>query len=183
MYKFTDQRQGEEIIQTLRRHKIVFLKLAGQLLLTLIIGVFVINGAWDFFDYLWPILVIIFAFILLIAGEIYYHWYLWYNDIYIITSERVIDVTQVDFFSRHVTEITWDKVQEITFQISGMLATMYNFGKIVIKTAGPEENILIDPVDKPQEVVKIISTIFNKYHEKIRSNNQNLQSEGGVNAK
>ena len=81
----------------------------------------------------------------------FFEWYNWFNDVYILTSERIIDIEQKSFFHRVVSETTWDKVQDVTYEIIGILPTLFDYGRIQIQTAGAKDVICMDQVAHPKE--------------------------------
>lgn len=163
MYKFTDKRPDEKIIRVLRRHKIVFLKPAlYSLIILVLLGLafyFLVLETW-----LASLVLIIAAII--IGGLFFLYWYLWANDLYILTDQRLIDVDQNAIFSRRVNEMSLDKIQDVTYEVAGFLPTAFNFGKVIIKTAGPAEDIVIETIPSPSKVTEEISTNFKAYREK-----------------
>ena len=55
---------------------------------------------------------------------------------WIITSERIMDIEQTGLFHRQISEFMLDKVQDITVEIPDMVATFLKYGNLVIQTAG-----------------------------------------------
>jgi membrane protein YdbS with pleckstrin-like domain len=61
----------------------------------------------------------------------------WQNDIYQVTSTRIIDVERLPFFLREDRrEASLGVIQNIQFEIPGTLAKMLNYGSVTIETAG-----------------------------------------------
>jgi uncharacterized membrane protein YdbT with pleckstrin-like domain len=63
----------------------------------------------------------------------------YYLDVWIITTERIIDIEQHGLFHRAVSEIAVERVQNVTVETPGFLATMLGFGNVKIQTAGEGE--------------------------------------------
>lgn len=66
-------------------------------------------------------------------------WTNYYLDMWIITSERIIDIEQHGLFQREVAEIPLSRVQDVTIEIHGIIETFLKFGTIRIQTAGERE--------------------------------------------
>lgn len=64
----------------------------------------------------------------------FYHWMGWYYSIYILTDQRLIDITQTGFFNRSVREVGLNKVQSINYHIKGFQAAILKFGDITVQT-------------------------------------------------
>ena len=63
-------------------------------------------------------------------------WMDYYLYVWIITSERIIDIEQKGLFNREISEFTLDKVQDITVKVPNMMATFLKYGDVIIQTAG-----------------------------------------------
>lgn len=66
-------------------------------------------------------------------------WINYYLDVWVITNRRIIDIEQHRLFHREVSEISLDRVQNVTVEIPGLIATFLEFGNIKIQTAGAGE--------------------------------------------
>lgn len=63
----------------------------------------------------------------------------WQNDIYQVTSTRIIDVERLPFFLRETRrEASLSRIQNITLEIPGILGKLLNYGSVKIETAGGE---------------------------------------------
>ena len=97
--------------------------------------------------------------ILLIAGFLMrFHDY--YLSVQIITTERIIDVTQNGLFGREVNELSYDKIEDATHRQNGILATMFNYGDVVIQTAASASlktsGFVFKNIPNPAQTHKII---------------------------
>ena len=104
------------------------------------------------------------ALILAYAG---YRWVLHYFDSFIITDLRIIDIDQTGLFKRTVSETTFDKVQDVTYAVVGVLATAMDYGTVNVQTAGTVSKIELDHVPRPKHVQQIVleaQQLFKKRH-------------------
>lgn len=83
--------------------------------------------------------------------------YEWYWNTFIITTRRVIDVDQKGFFHRIVSEAPYEKVQDVSFTITGVIGTLLRYGTIVIQTAGAQINLELTSVRNPKDVHHMIT--------------------------
>jgi hypothetical protein len=61
----------------------------------------------------------------------------WQNEIYQVTSKRIIDIERLPFHLREERrEASLEKVQNISLEIPGFLGKMLNYGSVTIETAG-----------------------------------------------
>jgi len=63
-----------------------------------------------------------------------YHYIMWYFTIYLVTTERIRQVTQKGFFGKDVVELRLSKIQNISYNIPGFSGEVFGFGTIVIQT-------------------------------------------------
>ena len=101
---------------------------------------------------LWFFVVIYLTIIVLV---LFIFWIDYYLDIWIITSERIIDVEQLGLFNRKISEFTLDKVQDITVEIPNFTATALKYGNIIIQTAG-EQSFRIEQAPNVYEAKNLI---------------------------
>lgn len=67
-------------------------------------------------------------------------WTHYYLDLWVITDRRIILVDQVSFFNRNVSIFRLERMQDIEYKITGILATLLNFGTLKAQTAGAHES-------------------------------------------
>jgi uncharacterized membrane protein YdbT with pleckstrin-like domain len=87
---------------------------------------------------------------------IVYNYLDWYLDIYLVTSQRIIDITQNGLFHRQVGESPLDNVQDVIYEIKGIIPTLFNYGNVKIHTAGPSGDIVFEQVKDPQGVQRYL---------------------------
>lgn len=76
----------------------------------------------------------------------------WQNDIYQVTSTRIIDIERLPFFLRETRrEASLSRIQNITLEIPGILGKLLNYGSVKIETAGGEA-FTFDRVKDPRRV-------------------------------
>lgn len=83
--------------------------------------------------------------------------YEWYWNAFVITTRRVIDIDQKGFFHRGVSEAPYEKVQDVSFSVSGIYGTLLRYGTIVIQTAGAQINLELPRVRNPKVVHHLIT--------------------------
>lgn len=78
-------------------------------------------------------------YIMVLILLLFLFWTDYFLDMWIITSERIIDIEQHGLFSRDIAEIPLCHVQDVTLEIHGLIETFLKFGTIKIQTAGERE--------------------------------------------
>ncbi|MEK7170899.1 MAG: PH domain-containing protein [Patescibacteria group bacterium] len=63
-------------------------------------------------------------------------WIDYYYDIIFITGQRLLNVNQKGLLSREVSELDLRQVQNVSAQTNGLLQTYFNYGILIVETAG-----------------------------------------------
>lgn len=146
----------EREIFRLRRHIITFLPAFLLYVLAAIIPFGV--GAYFYFTagenlinslYV-PILVLIAGIYLLSVTLFFFSYFIdFYLDILFVTNDRMVDMNQSNLFARTVSEVDLYRIQDITSEVKGIIQQMFNYGTIIIQTAGTEPKFVIHNVPDP----------------------------------
>jgi hypothetical protein len=127
---FEGQRSDEKLLFIFRRHIIAMRKGFYLLLIPLVITAIPPLIWQSNLDLFWlPVGGLALGLILFA-----YHFILWYFTIYIVTDQRIRQVTQKGFFGKDVIELRLSKIQNISYNIPGFTGEVFQFGTIVIQT-------------------------------------------------
>jgi hypothetical protein len=172
---FPGQLRGEVIYKVIRKHWINYIpfflvSLAVAIVLISVVVVLYINGV--FAD---PASVVLTTVVsgtgllatlaLLIYGFINY-----YLDSYIITNQRIVDISQDSLFLRRVSELHIHQIQDVSAKVEGFVGTAFHVGDVYIQTAGERENFAFKSIEHPYRIAKIIIDL----HERQFGENPNL---------
>lgn len=127
---FDGQRPDEEVLFVFRRHIIAMRK--GFYLLLIPLAITAIPPLiWqsNLQLFLLPVGGLIIGLLLF-----FYHFILWYFTIYLVTNQRIRQVTQKGVFGKDVVELRLSKIQNISYNIPGFAGEILGFGTIVIQT-------------------------------------------------
>ena len=164
MINFPGQRPNEKVLTVVRKHKVVYIRIVITLLFAIIAPLIVFLLIW--FSY-YPyesnktagIIVGLFSSIYILYGLLFtaIGWIDEQFDLFILTNERLIDITQVNIFKRMVASTPLNQIQDTTSNIDGVIATIFNYGNIEIQTAaGNASKFEIDHVEDPANIARII---------------------------
>jgi uncharacterized membrane protein YdbT with pleckstrin-like domain len=139
--------KDEHVLLEVRKHwLVVFVEisvLAIIALLPLFFARFVESG----------IFVPVYSMMLLVLWVIgFVMWTSYYLDVWIITNKKIIDVEQHGLFSREISFLHIDKIQDVTYEVHGIIATMMNIGDVSVQTAGVAGEFPIRGVPNPEYV-------------------------------
>ena len=167
---FETQERDEPIVLFLRRHWITnvswVLLALGLLAIPLILGFFPSNPLMDVLPPRFQVFIYILWF-LLILSFVFEKFLGWFFNIYIITDERVIDVDFYSMIYKQVASAALDKIEDITYRTGGLSGSLFNFGNILIQTAGQQPNIEFESVPMPSKVVAILNELIAQEQQEI----------------
>ena len=159
---FPGQHSDETINLFVRKHWIVFISTLIILFLMLLvpfIGILLLRIYYYtiFQGSIINILVILGSiYILIISGLFLVGFIDYYLDVEIVTNKRLIDVKQINLFSRAIDELELLHIEDISVHQKGILATFLNFGTIYIQTAGANRNFVLSYLPHPQKIARQI---------------------------
>jgi hypothetical protein len=142
---FEGQREGEELLFVFRRHIIAMRKgFYGLLIPFALTAIPPLIWQDNLQLFLLPIGGLLLGLIIFS-----YHFVLWYYTVYIVTNERIRQVTQNGFFGTDVVELRLSKIQNISYNIPGFSGEVFGFGTIVIQTLVGD--LVIHKVEHPDK--------------------------------
>jgi len=103
-------------------------------------------------DYSYLFLALTLAWFLLLWIIFFVMWTNYYLDCLVLTNRRLMDIEQKALFSRTVSTLRLEKIQDVSTDVSGIVATFLDFGDIKIQTAGQEKDFLVKGIAHPYVV-------------------------------
>lgn len=143
---FSGQRPDEEVIFVFRKHIIAMRKGFYLLLIPFAVSSvppLIWQSRLELF--LLPLFGLGLGIILFL-----YHYIMWYFTIYIVTNQRIRQVTQKGFFGKDVVELHLSKIQNISYNIPGFSGEMFGFGTLIIRTLVGD--LVIKNVEHPDKI-------------------------------
>lgn len=172
-FHFTGQRQGENILLLLHRHWFDILKqmvlVFAMILLLLASLVFLpvyfpvitevadYNRLFFFFESTFAMLIWVVFFII---------WIDYYLDVWIITETRVVNIEQRSLFSRQISELELENIQDVTTEVKGMIPTFLNYGNVYIQTAAEKERFLFRNIPDPYHTKDLLMALQKRQERK-----------------
>jgi len=163
---FDGQREGEQLLFIFRRHIIAMRKGFWLLFIPfslLAIPVFIWPSNMEVY---WSPVVGLGIGLALFS----YHFLMWYYTIYIVTDQRLRQITQRGFFGKDVVELGLSKIQSISYNVPGFSGEVLGFGTIVVQTYVGD--LIINKVEHPEK-------IYNKLQDAVAA----VEDARGVNEK
>lgn len=147
------QKADEEVIEIFRGY--------GLFLVTpVFIGVLLTLGPWFYFVRLYdwsPVGLAIFVLaqvigLLLIIRTVY----IWRLNLLVVTNYRIVDVNQKSIFNRVISEVGYDILQNVTYEVNGVLPTILNYGNLIFETIGSDTAYVFRRVKNPVRIQNLV---------------------------
>lgn len=166
--RFETQDKEEKIVLLLRRHPVTNFSWVLMVLLLSILPPFIFStsvfyfvpGGYRLISFVcWYLLVFAFGFGRFLS---------WFFNVNILTDERVIDINFPNILYRDITETKIDRIQDINIKSSGYTRSLFNYGDVLIQTAGTIPGICFEAVPDPEQVSHILNElIYEEEQEKL----------------
>lgn len=158
--RFETQERKEKIILLLRRHwttnlpwiSIVVLMVFAPLLL-------------HYFPFLSPLpiryqmIAVVFWYLLTIAF-VMENFLSWYFNVNLVTDERIVDIDFYSLIYKEISHCKIDKIQDVSFKMGGIARTIFNYGDVIIQTAGEVPLFEFDSVPQPAMIVQKLNELI-----------------------
>jgi hypothetical protein len=82
----------------------------------------------------------------------------WYFSVFVVTNQRLMQITQKGFFHRSVVDMGLSQIQMVNYEISGLQETLLGFGTIMMQTFVGD--LVIHEVHHPAKIQKKIIQIL-----------------------
>lgn len=153
----------EKLLAIIKKHPFGLIKMYAQALLGLFAGVAVVlfvlpemvsrdenPEVYSLIALVAVIVLVIIALILLVATFIY-------NQSKIVLTDKTITQTlQLTLFNRKVSQLAVSSIEDVTASKAGIFPTLLDYGRLLVETAGEQENFHFDYCPKPDHYAKLI---------------------------
>jgi uncharacterized membrane protein YdbT with pleckstrin-like domain len=102
------------------------------------------------------------TFLLFLWIYSFFIWIDYYFDVWIITSDRIINIEQKGLFMRCVSELKFERIQDVTVEVGGVIPTIINYGDVLVQTAGETERFDFRHISDPYAVKDLIMSLQKK---------------------
>lgn len=151
--QFEGQHDDEKVVLVFRRHPIAMRKGFYLLLVPFVLASIptLINPA--------ELTFLLIAFGGLGVGLLFffYHWVGWYYSVFILTDQRVRQVSQSGLFGVTVIDLDVSKIQNISYNVPGLNGELFGFGAIVIQTYVGD--LVLDNLHHPDRIYNVLQDV------------------------
>ncbi len=154
---FADQMDDEEVLFVFRKHPVVMRKGLIISMLALLIGpLYTLALTYSRPPEQYPSTQFFFTSLLIsfvLSAVIFFpFWIGWFYSVFIVTDQRLIQITQKGLFHRAVVDIGLPQIQMVNYEIAGLQETLLGFGTIMMQTYLGD--LIIHDVHHPAKIQK-----------------------------
>ena len=155
------QDKDEKIVLVLRQHwitqlsKLVLLLVAFILVPTILQFAGFMDALPRQFAHAFNIFLIVLA-----CGLFTRSFLIWFFNVYVVTDERVIDFDFASMIYHNISSAKIENIEDVTARSTGPLAAIFDYGTILIQTAGEETEFEFENVPQPAKVTKLINELI-----------------------
>jgi len=168
---FDSQKEGEEVLLILRRHWVVYFPAFLMALIVLIICIVIylnldtigVTSNSYFMSTLTKVGISI--FFLFTVLFVYISWLVNYLNFHLVTDQHLVDIDQLMLFSRKISELTLEDIQDVSATQHGFFQSIFHYGDVVVQTAGEKPNFTLEKIGNPYEMSRQVMEIKDKYGE------------------
>ncbi len=84
----------------------------------------------------------------------------WFFNVNILTDERVIDIDFASLLFQDVATTKIDNIEDVTSVTGGTLGSIFDYGNVLIQTAGATDQIEFNNVPYPAQINKLINELI-----------------------
>lgn len=157
---------GEHVVREARKHWLLFL---GELLPYAILAVIpfalpkllvlapMVASYTTFFEYHMPFArAALGVYLLIVWTSAWGTFTRYFLNAWVLTNMRIVDIKQRRYFSREVSGLFLSRVQDVTTDVNGALASLLNIGDIKVQSAGADIEFTMRGIPRPEQMRDII---------------------------
>ncbi len=165
--KFQTQETDEEILLFLSRH---FITNVPWILISIFFLVlpFIVSFVFTLYDFsvsFLPqtfVLVFFLFYYLIVFAYIFISFLTWFYNISFVTNKRIVDIDFSDLVYKNIAATKLSLVQDVSYSQIGVIRSLFNYGDVLVQTAGAVDNFDLLAVPQPEKVVQIIENLIGR---------------------
>ncbi len=107
---------------------------------------------------------------------LWYEYRDWENDIYVLTPDRLIDsIRKPLWLQERVRVASLGQVQNVTFKRETVVQNLFDYGSVVIQTAGEDSGLMFEHIPNPRRAQAFISDALERFRERERMRERQMR--------
>lgn len=162
---------GEHIVLTVRKHfmGLIFIYLQALLGVVAVFSLIIITSRTVFAedDLGGWLLAIIFFGLVILSLFLFVATYVYRQSRLLVTDQNLIQINQTSLFIRKVSRLSMSNVEDVSADQRGILATIFNYGVLLIQTAGEKPNFEFTFCPTPNHFADMVLEARQAYAQKV----------------
>lgn len=158
-------RDGEELLFVCHKHIILII---DRIILTLFFGLF-IPGFFYYNNSLSIQELIPFnyfeVYVILLYFYFFYKIFDWYNDVWIITDQGVVDIDW-NVFARRISYVEYSDIKGAEIDTPSIFDPIFNKGNIIIHTISDDDDLIFEWATNPHDIVSYLDEVVDEIQRK-----------------
>ena len=97
--------------------------------------------------------------VVMLAGMIYL-----YSMSMLLVSERdITQIVQKGIFNKKVSKLSMSSVEDVTYSQKGVFASMFNYGTLIVETAGEQQNFVFKYATDTKTAANVVLAAHERY--------------------
>ncbi len=164
---FLDQEPGEQVLLFLRKDFIVNIPWIIKGIILILLPLFMLPASliFKFNIFILPVhynLMYILLYYLFVATYNFVNYITWYFSTYLITDTKLIEVSFSDLIIKHVSETKITLIQDVSYDQLGVVRNIFDYGDVLVQTAGTVDIFTFKSIPQPENVVHIIESLIGR---------------------
>lgn len=167
--RFEMQHDDEEVVVLGRAHFIVNLGWISILCFAIFVPMF--WGEFPFLKTLNSVTIFELTVLWYLALAFYgiQSFLLWFYNVYIVTTERLVDVDFLGLLSKTINITQLSKIEDVNYSQRGLLQSIFNYGDVIVQTASEQRTpdrvaeisaFTFASISNPDKVASVISQLI-----------------------
>lgn len=93
----------------------------------------------------------------------------YWQNMWVVTTDSITQITQSGLFSRQVSQLSMDNLEDVTVDQNGIIPHMFNFGTLKVESAGERSKFMFIFCPDPNKWARDILDIHEKFLEERRN--------------
>lgn len=86
----------------------------------------------------------------------------WFYNIGLVTTKRVVDIDLTELIFKNVATTQHTLIQDVSYSQYGAVRSFFNFGDVIVQTAGEQGKFELEAVPHPDRVVHLIEDFIGR---------------------
>ncbi len=106
------------------------------------------------------LLFVILFYYLLVIEFFFLNFLNWFYNISLVTNEKVVDIDFKILFSKNVASTKIVQIEDVSLNEVGLIRAVFDYGDVIVQTAGTAEFFEFLAVPHPEQVVHVIGDLI-----------------------